>query len=101
LGGKKYQYYTKAVVPSMNHKMTRFVSDKGFIMPRCVLSKTAGRAEGAKGNILLKVMYFVDVTELDYTFQAWKDKDTLTKEQRSYLEKFERNWKESFEVISE
>lgn len=98
LGGKKYHHYSKAIVPSMKRSMTRFVSDKGFIMPQCTLSKTAGRVEGRKGNILFKVRYFVDVTGLDYTCRDWKDRDTLTNEQRSYLEKFERNWEESFEM---
>ena len=99
LGGKKYHYYTKAIVPSRKSNTIRFLSNEGFIMPRCVLSKTAGRVVGAKGNILFQVKYFMDVTELNYTCRDWKDRDTLTEEQRSYLEKFERNWEDSFEVL--
>ena len=99
LDGKKYHYYTKAIVPSRQSNTIRFLSNEGFIMPRCVLSKTAGRVVGAKGNILFKVKYFMDVTELGYTCRDWEDRDTLTKEQRSDLEKFERHWENSFEVL--
>ena len=99
LEGRKYHYYTKAIAPSWKSNTIRFLSNEGFIMPQCVLSKTAGRVVGAKGNILFKFNYFMDVTELDYTCRDWKDRDTLTKEQRSYLEKFERHWENSFEVL--
>jgi hypothetical protein len=100
LGGKKYHHYSRAIVFSMKHKVTRFVSDKGFILPTCVLSKRVGRIEGAKGNMLFKIYYYEDVTNSDYPCHAWRDRDTLTEDQWSYLEQFDRRWKESFEVIS-
>ena len=99
LGGKKYQHYSKAFVPSMKRKVTRFVSDKGFILPTCVLSKRVGRIEGAKGNMLFKIYYYEDVTNSGYPCHAWRERDTLTEDQLSYLEQFDRRWKESFEVI--
>ena len=99
LGGKKYHHYTNALMPSMKWNMTRLVSDKGFILPNCLLTKRVGRIEGAKGNILFKIYYFEDVTDLGSACRSWKNKDTLSKDQLDRLAQFDKNWHEVFEVL--
>jgi hypothetical protein len=99
LGGKKYHHYTKAVVPSAKWNMTRFVSDKGFILPNCLLTKRVGRIEGAKGNMLFKIYYYEDVTDSGYACRSWKNRDTLSKDRLDRLAQFDKNWHEAFEVL--
>jgi hypothetical protein len=99
LGGKKYHHYTNALMPSMKWNTTRLVSDKGFILPNCLLTKRVGRIEGAKGNILFKIYYFEDVTDLGYACRSWKNKDTLSKDRLDRLAQFDKNWHEVFEVL--
>ena len=99
LGGKKYQHYTNALIPSMKWNTTRLVSDRGFTLPNCLLTKRVGRIEGAKGNILIKIYYFEDVTDLGYAYWLWKNKDTLSKDRLDRLVQFDKNWHEAFEVL--
>lgn len=68
-GGKKFQYYTMKVYPSMNSHMTRHIADQGYTMGYG-LTKVFGRVYGAKGDTLVKIFYYESLgdSKFDHNF---------------------------------
>jgi hypothetical protein len=99
LGGRNFQYCSRLIYPGMDHPVTRFVSDQGYVIPTCVLSKSFKKVYGAKGNILVDIKYLEDPSNLPYDCRAWKPDYPLLEGQKAYLEQFNKNCESSFAVL--
>jgi len=100
LGGRNFQYCSRLIYPGMDRPVTRFVSDQGYVIPRCVLLKSFKKVYGAKGNILVGINYIEDPpSNLPYDCKAWKPDYPLLEDQKEYLEQFIANSDKAFEVI--
>ena len=98
LSGKKYQYFTRAVRPSMDSHLTRHITDCGYSMP-FGLMKVYGRVYGAKGNILVKVYYYESLHSSGLSDASWKKYDELNNQQQEYLHDFNARADSLFELI--
>jgi hypothetical protein len=98
LSGKSFQYFVESVHPSMNSHMTRLITDKGYTMPFGLL-KVYGRVYGAKGNMLVKVFYYEPLKGSGLDDLSWNSYKNLSKNQRDYLEEFDKRADASFELV--
>jgi hypothetical protein len=101
LGGQNFQYCSRLFYPGMSGPVTRFVSDQGYVIPKCVLFKSYKKVYGAKGNILVDITYLEDpaASNLSYDCKAWKPDYPLLEDQKEYREQFNANCDKSFEVL--
>jgi hypothetical protein len=99
LGGRNFQYCSLLIYPSMSGAATRFVTDQGYVVPRCVLTKSFKKVYGAKGNILLEIEYLEAPPISGYVCTSWGPDSTLWPSQREYIEQFQKNAETSFEIL--
>jgi len=85
LADKDYKYYTRFINISAGRKHTKFIADKGYILPNFMLVKSHLRVAGAKNNILVKINYYEDAT-------------TGTKSKERF-QRFNDHCTEAFEVL--
>jgi hypothetical protein len=98
LGGRNFQYFSHLIYPNMRHLVTRFVAEKGYVLPRCVIAKEFAQVYGAKGNILVDITYLEDPSNL-YHCKFWSPDNPLSEDQRAYLEQFNERCESSFAVL--
>jgi hypothetical protein len=74
-GGKNFQYFTRDYRPAMNNHITRHIADQGYTMGYGII-KVFGRIYGAKGNTLVKIIYYESLgdSRFDYNFLSQFDK---------------------------
>jgi len=82
---KDYKYYTRFINVSAGRKHTKFVTDKGYVLPNFMFEKSHLRVVGAKNNILVKINYYEDAT-------------TGTKS-KARFQRFNDHCTEAFEVL--
>jgi hypothetical protein len=97
-GGKNFQYYTKAVYPSMKSHMTRHIADQGYIMGYG-LTKVFGRVYGVKGDTLVKMLYYESLSDSKFEDKSWKNADELTQKQSAFLSEFNKRAESSFDLM--
>jgi hypothetical protein len=81
----------------MRHLVTRFVAEKGYVLPRCVIAKEFAQVYGAKGNILGDIAHLKDPSNL-YHCKFWSPDNPLSEDQRAYLEQLNERCESSFAV---
>ena len=99
LGGQSFQYLSRHIYPSMSKPTIKFITDKGYVLPRCVIIKRFVRAYGGKNDILVDIAYLEDPSELPYNCNAWNPDYPLQQDQTEYLEQFNFNSDNSFAVL--
>ncbi len=99
LGGRSFQYLSRRIYPSMSNAMVNFITEKGYVLPRCVLIKRFARGYGSRNNILVDITYWEDPSELPYGCNAWSPDYPLQQDQIEYLERFNSKSDNSFAVI--
>jgi hypothetical protein len=99
LGGQSFQYCSLLIYPGMDGAVTRFVTDQGYVVPKCVLTKSFKKVYGAKGNILVDISYMVAPPISGYVCTSWGPDSTLWPSQREYIEQFQKNAETSFEIL--
>jgi len=99
ISGKNYQYYIKVSHSSLGWYITKYIYEQGYTLP-CSLSKTIGRVEGPRGDVLIEVHYydFASFNKAGFSCQSFKRE--LTTGDREFLEEFEREFRTSFEILT-
>lgn len=85
--GKKYQSYTKVECPTLKGRNTKYLSERGYILP-CNLVKGFGRIANQGGNILFHIWYGESIEKSGFSYQSFKNPDNLSSDQKAYLEVF-------------
>lgn len=99
LGGRSFQYLSRRIYPAMSNPMVRFVTEKGYVLPRCAINKRFARGYGSKNNILVDITYLEDLSQLPYSCNAWNPDYPLQQDQIEFLEQFNFNCDKSVAVV--
>jgi hypothetical protein len=91
IDGHDYQYYIGAIEPKASGEVTKYISDNGYVVPRCALLRRDARVFGSKENLLFSVEYMEDISKFKYECKSWKLRDELTEEQELILKRFNSN----------
>jgi hypothetical protein len=97
--GKKFQYYTQSVTPTMDKRSTKYIYEKGYRMPTGLVT-VFRRIYGAKGNTLLMIVYYESISFSDFDNRSWENADDLSQKQIEYLRHFNERAKSAFELMS-
>ena len=98
LGETEYQCFTRVIYLSPNEPIVKFISEHGFILPDCVMSRTYARADLSLGTYLIVIAYLEDLSQSAFSCQSWQAIDRLTEEHEQYLAQFEHNCRASFHL---
>ena len=99
LGGKSFQFFSRRIYPSMSVASFKYITEKGYVLPRCAINKRFARAYGAKNNILVDITCLEDLSELPYSCSDWSPDSVLQQDQIEYIEQFNSNCDNSFAVL--
>ena len=99
LGGLKFQYCSRLIYPSMKFHLTRFVTDHGYVIPRCIIVKSFSKVYGAQGDIAVTIVYIEAPSGLLHECKDWEPIHPLLPDQKEYLEQFNANCDNAFEVL--
>jgi hypothetical protein len=99
LGGVSWQYCSRLIYAKMSAPLTKFVSEQGYIIPRCVLLKNFSKVYGSKNNYLVTVSYWEAPPTADYDCQYWEPNAQLAHSQREYIEQFKKSSETSFRIL--
>jgi len=98
-GGKKFQYYTVEIYPSLKYALTQFIADQGYTMDHGLM-KVFGRIYGARENTLVKILYFEDISQIDFLKNKnWERPKNFTAEQYDFYVGFNERAKAAFQVL--
>ena len=98
LGGKEYQCYTRVIDASSDEPMARFMQEKGYLLPDCMLTRVYVRADTDIGSYLVMIGYSEDLSPSSFDCREWQDQTLSTLEQENYLARFEQKSATSFQV---
>jgi len=99
LGSKEYNCFTRVIFLSGNEPIAKFISEQGYDLPPCILTRTYARADSAEGIYLVVITYFENFSDSDLSCESWQREEQLTEEHRQYLEGFDRNCGASFTIV--
>ena len=99
LGGIEYRCFTRVIFLSRDEPLAKFISEKGYNLPACVLARTFSRVDISRGNYLIVITYLENSSDSGLSCESWQPANQLTKEHQRYIEKFDRNTKASFNVV--
>ena len=99
LGGEEYTCFTRLIFLSQNEPIGKFISERGYSLPACVLARTYARVDSNVGNYLVVVTYLEDLLPSGLSCESWLVENRLTTEHEQYIEQFDRNCKASFTIF--
>ena len=99
LGGNEYRCFTRVIFLSPGEPLARFISEKGYNLPACVLARTYSRADTSRGTHLVVITYLENFSDSGLSCESWQPENQLTKEHLRYIEQFDRNCKASFKIV--
>lgn len=99
IGGKKFHYFTIAIMPSMNGYLTRYITGQGYKMSYGILT-VYGRRYGSRNDKLVEITYYESLDHPEFYNSSWKNVDNLTHKQIEYLKNFNRRANSAFDLIS-
>jgi len=99
LGGVNWQYCSSLVYLNYSRPVTRFLADKGYVIPNCLLMKSFSKVYGPKGDHLITISYLEVPPTSDYACHRWKPNSDLADSQREYIEQFKKNYETAFVVL--
>ena len=100
IGGKKFQYFTSVVEPTMDSLLTRFYTGQGYKMSPGLMTVLA-RIYGTRGDTLVKILYYEPLENPELNNMSWKNADDLTQKQIEYMKNFNSRAISAFELMSD
>ena len=97
LGNKYFHFYTKLVATSMKVPFTKYLTDRGLIVPPFWLSKYFGRVVACNGEILIKLLYGEDIALSGVPYDQWQK--GIGQGQRAFIEEFNQRCSTAFEIL--
>ena len=101
LGEKEYNCFTRVIFLSADEPIGKFISEQGYLLPTCVLTRTYARADSDEGIYLVTITYFENFSDSGLSCESWQSEDQLTEEHKQYLDGFDRNCKASFTILKQ
>ena len=98
LGGEEYQCYTRVIDVSSDKPIARFIQEKGYFLPGCMLTRAYVRADTDIGSYLIIISYNEDLSPSSVDCKARQDQAPFTPEQEHYLARFEQKSTTSFQI---
>jgi len=99
LGEKEYNCFTRVIFLSADEPIAKFISEQGYGLPTCILSRTYARADSGENIYLVVITYFENFSDSGLSCESWQREEQLAEEHRQYLEEFDRNCTASFTII--
>ena len=99
LGGKEYNCFTRVIFLSAAEPIAKFISEQGYDLPTCILTRTYARADSDESIYLVVITYFENLSASGLNCESWQREEQLTEEHRQYLEGFDGNCTASFAII--
>ena len=99
LGGKEYECFTRVIFLSTDEPIAKFISEQGYDLPTCILTRTYARADSDENIYLVVITYFENFSDSGLSCESWQREGQLTEEHRQYLDGFDRNCAASFTMI--
>jgi len=99
--GKRYQRIV-SVSRLFSKDEADFISDKGYIIPRCFLVKGLGRIVSADERTKMYIFYIEDIRHIHgikYSCRDWINKNMLTNEQQELLKGFIDRSEKNFQIL--
>jgi hypothetical protein len=84
---------------STNEPIGKFISDHGYDLPNCVLSKTYARADLSLGAHVVVIAYIEDLSTSPFDCEGSQTSQQLTPAHRQFLDQFDANCRSSFNLI--
>ena len=100
LGGKEYECFTRVIFLSADEPIAKFISEQGYDLPTCILTRTYARADSDENIYLVVITYFENFSDSGLSCESWQGEGQLTEEHKQYLEGFDRNCTASFTIIT-
>jgi hypothetical protein len=101
LGEKEYNCFTRVIFLSADEPIAKFISEQGYDLPTCILSRTYARADSGENIYLVTITYFENFSDSGLSCESWQSQEQLAGEHKQYLEGFDRNCKASFTIIKQ
>lgn len=101
LGEKEYNCFTRVIFLSADEPIAKFISEQGYDLPTCILSRTYARADVGETTYLVTITYFENFSDSGLSCESWQSQEQLAEDHKHYLEGFDRNCKGSFTIIKQ
>jgi len=99
LAGKRFQYYSKAIIITMGDPVAEYIYNKGYTTPDHVLMTRIMRVRDL-GKTLINFNYYEDISDSGFgDYNSWRNKDDLYDEQWNYLDESKKNCLTAFEIL--